>query len=160
MALREIRKDGDPLLRKTSKTITEINDRIKLLLDDMVETMVFANGVGLAAPQIGVLRRAVVIDIGEGPIKIINPEIIESKGEIVDIEGCLSVPNLTGKVGRPETVKIKYLDEHGEEKTVEATGLLARAFCHEIDHLDGILYIDKALEIFDENIEDELDDEE
>ena len=160
MALREIRKDGDPLLRKTSKRITEINDRIKLLFDDMVETMDFANGVGLAAPQIGVLRRAVVIDIGEGPIKIINPEIIESKGEIVDVEGCLSVPNLTGKVGRPETVKIKFLDEHGEEKTVEATGLLARAFCHEIDHLDGILYIDKALEMFDENMEDELDGEE
>lgn len=158
MALREIRLDGDPILRKTSKKITEINHRIKVLLEDMIETMVYANGVGLAAPQIGVLRRVIVIDVGEGPLKIINPEIIEASGAIVDIEGCLSVPILTGTVERPENVKVKYLDENGDEKIIDASGLLARVFCHEIDHLDGILYTDKAIETFEDE-EDEEDDE-
>lgn len=156
MALREIRLDGDPILRKTSKKITEINHRIKVLLDDMIETMVYANGVGLAAPQIGVLRRVVVIDVGDGPLKIINPEIVEFNGSIVDVEGCLSVPILTGTVERPETIKVRYEDEDGELKVIEANGLLARVFCHEIDHLDGILYTDKAIEMF-ENEEDEED---
>ena len=159
MALREIRLDGDPILRKKSKEITEITNRIKILLDDMVETMVHANGVGLAAPQIGVLRRVVVIDVGEGPMKIINPAIIESTGTIIDIEGCLSIPSLTGSVERPEFIKVKYIDDNGEEKIIEAKGLLARALCHEIDHLDGILYTDRALETFDEEDEDEDEDE-
>ena len=150
MALREIRLDGDPILRKTSKEITVINDRIKILLDDMIDTMINANGVGLAAPQVGVLRRAIVIDIGEGPIKIINPEIIESSGGLVDVEGCLSVPNITGTVERPEKLKVKYQDTDGVEKIIEVSGILARVFCHEIDHLDGILYTDKAIERFEE----------
>ncbi len=156
MALREIRLDGDPILRKTSKEIKVIDDRIQTLLDDMVDTMIYANGVGLAAPQVGVLRRVIVIDIGLGPMKIINPEIIESSGEIVDVEGCLSVPNFTGTVERPETIKVKYLDENGDERLIEANGFLARVFCHEIDHLNGVLYTDKVIEQFEVS-EDEDD---
>lgn len=158
MALREIRLDGDPILRKKSKEITEITNRIKILLDDMVETMVHAIGVGLAAPQIGVLRRAIVIDVGEGPMKIINPIIIECTGAIIDIEGCLSIPYLTGSVERPEFIKVKYIDDQGEEKIIEAKGLLARAICHEIDHLDGILYTDRAIETFDDEDDEDEDD--
>ncbi|SRR5690554_4026438 len=163
MALRRIRLEGDPILRKKSRPIDEINDRIQVLLDDMVETMRDAEGVGLAAPQVGVLRRAVVIDVGEGPIKIINPEIIDEEGTKIDIEGCLSVPNKAGKVERPERVKIKYLNEDGEEVILEGEGLLAKAICHEIDHLDGILYTDKVIEYVDltaEEDEETLEEEE
>ena len=163
MALRRIRLEGDPILRKKSRPIDEINDRIQVLLDDMVETMRDAEGVGLAAPQVGVLRRAVVIDVGEGPIKIINPEIIDEDGTKIDIEGCLSVPNKAGKVERPERVKIKYLNEDGEEVILEGEGLLAKAICHEIDHLDGILYTDKVIEYVDltaEEDEETLEEEE
>ena len=161
MALREIRFDGDPVLRKKSKEIAEISDRIKTLLDDMVETMVAANGVGLAAPQVGILRRAIVVDIGDSPIRAINPEIIEEDGAVTDMEGCLSVPGYSGTVQRPERIKVKYLDENGDAKLVEATGLSARIFCHEIDHLNGILYTDKALEVYDNKDleEDEIDEE-
>lgn len=163
MALRRIRLEGDPILRKKSRPIDEINDRIQVLLDDMVETMSDAEGVGLAAPQVGVLRRAVVIDVGEGPIKIINPEIIDEEGTKIDIEGCLSVPNKAGKVERPERVKIKYINEDGEEVILEGEGLLAKAICHEIDHLDGILYTDKVIEYVDltaEEDEETLEEEE
>lgn len=146
MAIRQIRYAGDPILRKVSREVTEINDRIKTLLEDMVETMYEYDGVGLAAPQVGILRRVVVIDVGEGPIKMINPEIIEQEGESIDIEGCLSIPNRSGTVKRPEKVKVRYLDENGVEKTLEGTGLLARAICHEVDHLNGILFIDKMIE--------------
>lgn len=149
MALREIRLDGDPILRKRSREVTEITDRIKTLLDDMVETLYEAQGVGLAAPQVGILRRVVVIDIGDGPIKIINPEIVESEGEIVGIEGCLSIPGVSGDVPRPEKIKVKYMDVEGNEKLIEAEGALARVYCHELDHLDGVLYTDKALETYD-----------
>lgn len=155
MAIRQIRYYDDPLLRKTSREVTEINDRIKILIEDMVETMYDNEGVGLAAPQVGVLRRVVVIDIGEGVLKLINPEIIYEEGANIDVEGCLSVPNRIGTVKRPETVKVKYLDELGDEKTIEGTGLLAKALCHEIDHLDGILFIDKMIdEIIPEEEED------
>ncbi|NLW23167.1 MAG: peptide deformylase [Tissierellia bacterium] len=154
MAIRQIRYEGDPILRKVSREVTEINDRIITLLEDMIDTMYEYEGVGLAAPQVGVLRRVVVIDIGEGPIKLINPEIIEEEGEIIDVEGCLSIPGRAGNVKRPEKVKVKYLDESGEEKIIEGTGLLAKALCHEIDHLNGILYIDKMIE------EVELDEDE
>lgn len=161
MALREIRLDGDPILRKTSKEITEINDRIKILLDDMVETMIDANGVGLAAPQVGVLRRAIVVDVGDSPLKIINPEIIEQDGEITDIEGCLSIPGYSGTVKRPESIKVRFMDENGDIKVVEASGLTARIFCHEIDHLDGILYTDKAIEVLEnKDLEEDQEDEE
>lgn len=159
MALRKIRLLDDPILRKKSREITEINERIKILLDDMVETMKAADGVGLAAPQVGVLRKAIVIDIGNGPIKLINPKILEQKGEIIDIEGCLSIPGKSGKVPRPEWVKVKYLDIEGNEKIIEGTGLLARALCHEIDHLDGILYIDKMIEEVPIEEVEEKDDE-
>src|SRR5690606_34715376 len=129
MAIRQIRYAGDPILRKVSREVTEINDRIKTLLEDMVETMYEYDGVGLAAPQVGILRRVVVIDVGEGPIKMINPEIIEQEGESVDIEGCLSIPNRSGTVKRPEKVKVRYLDENGVEKTLE--GKIGRASCRE-----------------------------
>lgn len=158
MALREIRLSDDPILRKKSKEILDITDRIKILLDDMIDTMNEAEGVGLAAPQIGVLRRAIVIDIGEGPIKMINPKILEAKGEAIDVEGCLSVPGRSGTVSRPEWVKVKYMDVDGEEKILEGNGLLARAIFHEIDHLEGILYIDKMIEEVDID-EDSIDDE-
>lgn len=158
MALRKIRLENDPILRKKSKEVGDVTDRIKLLLEDMVETMNHAEGVGLAAPQIGILRRVVVIDIGEGPLKLINPELIEREGEKVDVEGCLSVPGRSGTVKRPEKVKIKYKDVNGEDKVLEGKGLLARAICHEIDHLDGILYIDKMIEEV-ELVEDEEDGE-
>ncbi len=146
MAIRQIRYYGDPLLRKVSREITEIDDRIKTLLEDMLDTMYEEEGVGLAAPQVGVLRRAIVIDIGDGPLKLINPEIIYEEGENIDVEGCLSVPNKAGKVKRPEKVKVKYLDVSGEENIIEGTGLLAKALCHEIDHLEGILFVDKMIE--------------
>lgn len=144
MAKRIIRTDEDPILRKKSRKVDKIDDKILVLLDDMVETMYDANGVGLAAPQIGVLKRLVVIDIGEGPIKLINPEITFTAGEEEDLEGCLSVPGYNGLVKRPEKLICKYTDENNENIELEAEGFLARAICHELDHLDGILYTDKA----------------
>jgi peptide deformylase len=147
MALRNIRKLGDELLRKRSREVDVINQRILTLLDDMVETMNSADGVGLAAPQVGILKRVVVIDVGEGVIKLINPEIIEAEGSQYDVEGCLSVPGEQGEVERPNKVKVKALNENGEEITIQGEGLLARALCHEIDHLDGILFVDKATKL-------------
>lgn len=146
MALRTIRKYGDEILRKKSKKVTDITKRILILIDDMKETMYDADGAGLAAPQVGILRRVVVIDVGEGAIVLINPEIIETKGEQTDVEGCLSIPGKTGIVKRPSYVKVKAINEKGKEITIEGTDLLARAFCHEIDHLNGILYIDHVIE--------------
>ena len=143
MALRNIVKYGDDLLRKNSRKVEVINDRITTLIDDMVETLYAENGVGLAAPQVGILKRVVVIDIGEGLIKLVNPEIIETEGSYVDVEGCLSIPGRQEQVERPKKVKVKALNEKGEEIIIEGEDLLARAFCHEIDHLNGILFIDK-----------------
>ena len=140
MALRQIVKIGEPVLRKKSKVVKEINDRIIELLDDMADTMYEADGVGLAAPQVGILKRVVVIDIGDGLIELINPEIIETEGEYLDNEGCLSVPGECGDVLRPYRVKVRAQNRFGESEE-----LLARAFCHEIDHLDGILYVDKVI---------------
>lgn len=148
MAIRIIRTDEDPILRKKSRKIDKIDEKIVELLDDMVETMYEANGVGLAAPQVGVLRRAVVIDIGEGPIKFVNPEIIKTEGSIDAEEGCLSVPGYSGTVNRPESVLLRYTDENGKEHEMEADGFMARAIFHELDHLEGILYTDKAKEMF------------
>ncbi|APH15003.1 peptide deformylase [Clostridium sporogenes] len=145
MAIRNIRKYGDELLRKKSRKIEKIDDRILTLLEDMVETMYSAEGVGLAAPQVGILKRVVVIDVGEGLIKLINPEIIETEGSQKDVEGCLSVPGEQGEVERPYKVKVKALNEKGEEIVLEGEELLARAFCHEIDHLDGVLFVDKVI---------------
>lgn len=143
MAIRTIRKYGDEILRKRSREVDEINDRILTLIKDMEETMYEAQGVGLAAPQVGILKRIVVIDVGEGIIKLINPEIILSEGSQLDDEGCLSVPGEQGEVERPNRVRVKALNEKGEKIEVEGEGLLARALCHEIDHLDGILFVDK-----------------
>ncbi|EJO5347937.1 peptide deformylase [Clostridium botulinum] len=145
MAIRNIRKYGDELLRKKSRKVEKIDDRILTLLEDMEETMYTAEGVGLAAPQVGILKRVVVIDVGEGIIKLINPEIIETEGKETDVEGCLSVPGKQGEVERPYKVKVKALNEKGEEIVLEGEGLLARAFCHEIDHLDGVLFVDKVI---------------
>lgn len=147
MAIRVIRTDSDPILRKKSRKIDEINDRTLELLEDLVDTMEEAEGVGLAAPQIGVLRRAVVVDVGDGPIKMVNPVIISDDGKEIQPEGCLSVPGYSGLVERPLKILVKYIDEKGEEITLEAEELLARAICHEIDHLEGILYTDKATDI-------------
>lgn len=157
MALRIIKVDGDPILRKKSRNVEKIDDRILTLLEDMEETMIDSDGIGLAAPQVGILRRVVVIDIGDGLLKIINPEIKKREGEIIDIEGCLSVPGISGTVNRPEKVVLQYLNEDNEEVEIEAEGLLARAICHEVDHLDGILYIDKVIEYIepDEEVEEE-----
>ena len=142
MALRTIRIQGDPVLTKKCREITEMTPKIKELIDDMLDTMYEANGVGLAAPQVGILKRIVVIDVGEGPIVLINPEILETSGEQTGDEGCLSVPGMAGQVIRPNYVKVKAMDEDMNEVIYEGTELLARAFCHEIDHLDGKMYTD------------------
>lgn len=147
MALRNIVKVGDPILRKKSREVGEITERIRILIDDMIETMNDAEGVGLAAPQVGVLKRIFVVDVGEGPIILINPEIIEKSGEQTGSEGCLSVPDRSGEVTRPNYVKIRGLDREGNEVEYEGTELLARAFCHENDHLDGIIYTDYVKEL-------------
>ncbi len=146
MAVRQLRYDGDPLLRKKSREVTIIDDRIKILIEDMKETMYKEDGIGLAAPQVGIARRVVVIDIGDGFLALINPEIITQEGEEIDSEGCLSIPGKLGKVRRPFKVKVKYLDLEGNEKIIEGTGLLARVLCHEIDHLNGVLFIDKIID--------------
>ena len=140
MALRTIRTEGDPVLEKKSRPITEMTPKLRNLIVDMLDTMYDAMGVGLAAPQVGILKRLVVIDVGEGPIVLINPEILETSGEQTGEEGCLSVPGMAGQVTRPNYVKVKALDINMEEVEYEGTELLARAFCHEIDHLDGSMY--------------------
>ena len=147
MGLRNIRyyQEKDTILRKKSKIVKTIDKKILELLDDMAETMYQEDGVGLAAPQIGVLKRLVVIDVGEGLIKLINPVIIEANGEQQGIEGCLSVPGVSGEVIRPQKVRIEAQNEKGEYIELEGEDLLARAFCHELDHLEGILFIDKML---------------
>lgn len=140
MALRTIRVQGDSVLTKKSRTVDKMTPRIGELITDMLDTMYDAMGVGLAAPQVGILKRIVVIDVGEGPIVLINPEILETSGEQTGDEGCLSVPGMVGQVTRPNYVKVKALDVNMEEQILEGEGLLARAFCHEIDHLDGKMY--------------------
>ena len=145
MAIRIIRKLNDDVLRKKCKKVDKVDKRTATLLEDMAETMYSADGVGLAAPQVGVLRRLIVIDVGDGLIKLVNPEIISSSGEEVDAEGCLSIPDVRGEVKRPHSVIVRALNEKGEEIETPGTGLLARALCHEIDHLDGILFIDKVI---------------
>ncbi len=144
MAIRNILKMGEPLLNKKSKQVVDFNDRLHTLLDDMADTMYKEDGAGLAAPQVGVLRRAVVVDIGEGLIELINPVIVETSGEQTDLEGCLSVVDYIGEVTRPNYVKVKAQDRFGKDIEVEGEGFLARAFCHEIDHLEGILFVERV----------------
>ena len=147
MAVRNIREIGDEILNKKAKEVTKMNERTEELIDDMIETMYEANGVGLAAPQVGVLKRIVVIDAStdeeeDGLIVLINPVITDRQGEQTGHEGCLSVPGKTGIVTRPEKITATYLDRDMNEQTIEAEGLLARAVCHECDHLEGKLYVD------------------
>lgn len=144
MAIRQIREIGDEVLTKTSKEVTKMTLRTKILIGDMLDTMYEAQGVGLAAVQVGILKRIVVIDVGEGPIVLINPQILETSGEQTGEEGCLSVPGKSGVVTRPNYVKVKAQNEDMEEFTVEGEELLARALCHEIEHLDGHLYVEKV----------------
>ena len=140
MATRKIRIDGDSILRKICKPVKEMTPRLSQLIDDMFDTMYEANGVGLAGPQVGVLKRIVVIDIGEGPVVMINPVILEKSGEQTGDEGCLSLPGKAGTVTRPNYVKAHAFDENMEEYEIEGTELMARAICHELDHLDGHMY--------------------
>ena len=147
MAIRtilDVNTDNETL-RKKSREVEKIDDRILTLLDDMAETMYQANGVGLAAPQVGILKRIVVIDVGDGLIELINPVITYKKGEQINPEGCLSVPGKSDTVARPEKVKVRALNRHGEEINISADGLLVIALCHEIDHLSGTLYIDNVI---------------
>ena len=146
MAVMKILRLGDETLRKKSHPVTKIDRRTIGLLKDMAETMYAADGCGLAAPQVGILRRMVVIDVGDGLIELINPEIIESEGEEIGVEGCLSVPGRRGTVKRPTKVVVRALDKKGHEIELTAEGFLARAVCHELDHLDGIVYVDKMIE--------------
>ena len=144
MSLRTIRVQGDPVLEKVCKPVKEMTPKIGELIEDMLDTMYEANGVGLAAPQVGILKRIVVIDVGEGPIVMINPVILETSGEQTGDEGCLSIPGKAGQVTRPNYVKARAYDENMEEYEIEGTELLARAICHETDHLDGHLYVEKV----------------
>lgn len=144
MALRTIRIQGDPVLEKKCREITEMTPKLQTLIEDMLDTMYDAMGVGLAAPQVGILKRVVVIDVGEGPIVMINPEIIETSGEQTGDEGCLSLPGKAGCVTRPNYVKARFFGEDMQEYEIEGEELLARAICHEIDHLDGHMYTEKV----------------
>lgn len=145
MALRTIREIGDAVLNKPCKEVKEMTGRLRVLIDDMLETMYDADGVGLAAPQVGILKRIVVIDVGDGPIVLVNPKIVATDGEQTGQEGCLSVPGKCGDVTRPNYVKVVALNEEMEPVEIEGTELLARALCHEIDHLDGHLFVEKVI---------------
>lgn len=156
MATRVIREIGDEVLTKVCKEVTKVTPRTRVLIDDMLETMYEAMGVGLAAPQVGILKRIVVIDVGEGPVVMINPVILETAGEQTGDEGCLSVPGKSGTVTRPNYVKAKAYNEEMEEYIIEGEELLARAICHELDHLDGRLYVEKVEgELHDVGTDDE-----
>ena len=155
MAKRKIVKLGeDEVLRKHSRRVDKFDKRLRILLDDMAETMYAADGVGLAAPQVGILKRCVVIDVGDGVIELVNPEIISMEGSVVGAEGCLSIPGRRCTVERPEKVTVIAQNRHGESIRLEAEGLLDVAVCHEVDHLDGILYIDKMIEDVTDQVEE------
>ena len=154
MAIRKILKIGDETLRKHARPVAEVDRRTKQLLDDMAETMYAADGAGLAAPQVGILRRVVVIDVGEGLIELVNPEIVASEGEQHQAEGCLSVPGKQGVVARPAKVTVRALNRRGKPIEIVGEGFLATALCHEIDHLDGVLYVDKIIEEVPEDAEE------
>lgn len=149
MAIRNIRQDGDEVLRKKSREVDEVNDKILMLLKDMADTMYDADGAGLAAPQVGVLKRVVVIDIGEGLVELINPVIRSQSGQQTTVEGCLSIPGIWGEVERPSHVVVEALNPKGEKIRIEGEGFMTQALCHEIDHLDGVLFKDKVTRILD-----------
>ena len=144
LSILEIRKMGDPVLKEVCKPVEKITKKIKILLDDMAETMYVNEGVGIAAPQVGVAIRAVIIDVGEKRYDLINPVIVESEGKVIDSEGCLSFPGVYGDVERAEKVRVEYTNRFGKRKFIEADGLLARCLQHELDHLDGRLFIEVA----------------
>lgn len=145
MAIRQIRVAGDPILNKVCKQVKELTPMLDTLIEDMLDTMYESNGVGLAAPQVGILRRIAVVDIGDGPIVLVNPEIIEQEGEQTGDEACLSLPGKAGQVKRPNRVVVHAFDEHMEEYEMEGEELLARAFCHEIEHLDGHMFMERVI---------------
>ncbi len=145
MAIRNVVKEGDDVLRKTARPVIEFGPRLHTLLDDMSETMYATNGVGLAANQVGILRRVVVIDVGEGLIELVNPEIVKKSGNQQEVEGCLSSPGEYGITSRPMKVKVEAFNRFGNPVSYEGEGLLARAFCHELDHLDGVLFKDNVI---------------
>ena len=145
MAIRNIVKEGDPILNKVCRKVEKFDGKLLELLDDMIETLAQANGVGLAAPQVGMLKRVVIVDVGDGLIELINPEIIEQSGEQREPEGCLSCPHKWGITIRPLKVKVKAYNRYGDEIVLEGEGLKAKAFCHEIDHLNGILFTSKII---------------
>ena len=147
MAVYKIIEIGDEILKEKAKPVKSINANIIKLLDNMADTLYEAKGAGLAAPQIGISKRVIIVDIGEGLYELVNPQIISTAGQETDVEGCLSIPGLIGDVTRAATIKVRYLDRHGKEKNLTAEGLLARDMQHEIDHLEGILYIDRAANI-------------
>lgn len=149
MAIREIREKGDEILYKKCKAVVKFDEKLHILLDDMYETMQSRDGVGLAAPQVGILKRAVVIDVGDGKIELINPEIVEESGEQTGSEGCLSVPGVFGEVTRLNVVTVKAQDRDGKWFKITGKELLARAFCHEIEHLDGKLFLDRVIRFID-----------
>ena len=149
MAIREIREKGDEILYKKCKAVVKFDEKLHILLDDMYETMQSRDGVGLAAPQVGILKRAVVIDVGDGKIELTNPEIVEESGEQTGSEGCLSVPGVFGEVTRPNVVTVKAQDRDGKWFKITGKELLARAFCHEIEHLDGKLFLDRVIRFID-----------
>lgn len=155
MATRIIRKYGDDVLRKKSKLVDKFDNRLEILISDMAETMYEAKGVGLAAPQVGILKQVVVIDIGDGLLELINPELVSAEGKVIDVEGCLSVPGVIGEVARPKKVKVKAQDRDGNHINIEGEGLLARALCHEIDHLSGTIFVDKAIRFLEPEGEEE-----
>ena len=158
MAIRNIVIEGDEILRKQCKEVVNIDDRIRMILDDMVETMRDRHGLGIAAPQVGIMRKMFVIEPEEGELlELINPRLIEASGSQASEEGCLSVPGFVGTVDRPEYIKIEALDRYGNKKVHEGTGLTAVALSHELDHLEGILYTDKASDVHE--IEDEPEEE-
>ena len=160
MAIRKIVEMGkDDILRKHARRVDKFDRRLAVLLDDMVDTMYQADGVGLAAPQVGILKRCVVIDVGEGLTELVNPEILWAEGEVVDVEGCLSVPGRRATVARPEKVRVHAQDRRGRHIEVEGEGLLARCLCHELDHLEGVLYVDKMIEDVTDKTEEEGDAE-
>ena len=157
MAIRKIREIGDSCLTKKCREVEKFDQKLHTLLDDMQETLILSNGVGLAAPQVGILRRVVVIDLGEdeGMLELVNPVIIHTEGSITDTEGCLSVPGRAGEVTRPQKATVRAFDRHGNEFEFTGEDLYARCICHECDHLDGILYVSKAKSVYDLDIDNE-----
>ena len=157
MAIRKIVKLGeDEILRKHARKVEQFDKRLHTLLDDMADTMYEADGAGLAAPQVGILKRVVVVDVGEGLIELVNPEIISAEGSQLCIEGCLSVPGKRGRVERPEKVRVHAQDRHGRHIELEGEDFLANALCHEIDHLAGVVYVDKMLEDVTDQFEEDV----